>query len=736
MTIIDGATTAPSYLNNVADGADGSHYNFQPLLTVGDEVPLLEGDFGNFTTSDTQTYAMAGIPDGLGHAEIDGLNYVWLNHELSSSVTTDISSTIDGQINGARVSLYVFDENWNAIGGKNLIEEVEIDGTSYTLNTETGNYEDADGNIFNLTDHDNFSRFCSGYLAAQGFVDENGDTLPVYFAPEETGDGLGVAIDAHGTATPILGMGVYAKEQVYAPSQYRVGNPTGQTVLLGMEDVGDGEIYMYVGEQTADDPNGFLDTTNSLYVLRVEDQDGNIFSYEDMPENEELVGKWIPVPDAITLNTDPDVLTEWVNAEEDGVFRSTNFRRPEDIHEDPNDPGTFYLVTTGRPEINGSLTEDAETPEEADNPYGKLHRFTLNPNDPTADMTFEYLMSGGPETGVSFDNMTVDSQGNVLIQEDRTAFGADVLEEQQRQGAVLSYNIAENEGVVGDDRVDFLFDLNQAELDPTQATNYGDWESSGIIEIGSTGTYLLDVQAHSIRDAADGRPIGLNDDGEGNIRFYDGRYAQGGQLVLALPAEVISGSGEIVGGDASEILEGSFADDTVYGDLGDDLIDGGDGDDRLQGGFGKDEVYGGAGNDLAKGGRDNDYLDGGDGDDRLVGQGGDDILTGGDGNDRLWGEAGDDLLDGGAGDDFLRGWAGDDTLIGEEGADTFVLENLRGTDTIADFTVGEDAIDLRGLTFADLSIESDGTNTSIAFGDKTLAVLEGVTEPLTEATFV
>ena len=90
---------------------------------------------------------------------------------------------------------------------------------------------------------------------------------------------------------------------------------------------------------------------------------------------------------------------------------------------DPNNHGTFYLVTTGRSEKNGSLTERANDPSEADNPYGKLRRFTLNPENPTGDMDFEYLMGGGPDTGVSFDNMTVDTQGNVIIQEDRTAFG-------------------------------------------------------------------------------------------------------------------------------------------------------------------------------------------------------------------------------------------------------------------------------------------------------------------------
>ncbi|MEB3282603.1 MAG: alkaline phosphatase PhoX [Lyngbya sp.] len=708
MSVIDGKTATPAYVFNVPDGPDGPHYDIQPLITVGDEVPLLEGEFGSFTTSETETYPMVGIPDGLGYTEIDGLKYVWMNHELTSGVITD---NAEGVVNGARVSLYVFDENWNAIGGKNLIEDVELDGVTYSLNPDTGNYEDPDGNVYNFAGHDNFSRFCSAYLASEGFVDENG-SIPIYFAPEEVDAGTAVAITPDGTASPIPGFGLFSKEQVYPASQYRADN-SDQTVMLSMEDENDGEIYMYVGDQTDEDPNGFNDTTDSLYVLRIKDAEGNIFGFEDMPENIELTAEWVPVPDSVTLDRSPDVLSNWVNGEmEDGELRSTNFRRPEDIHEDPNNPGEFYLVTTGRPERNGSLTEEAETPEEADNPYGKLHRLILNPEDPTGDATFEFLLEGGPETGVSYDNMVVDSNGNVLIQEDETSFGGDILQAEGRYGSVISYNIAENEGVVGNDRVDFLFENSTAFIDPTRFGAYGSWESSGIIEVPEG--YLFDVQAGTIGDTElpDGRVVGTN--AEGTV-YYEGRYARSGQLILTLPAEMISGSGEFVGGDAGEILAGSAEMDTVAGGLGDDLIDGGEGDDVLRGDAnsrssggtvgGNDEVYGGSGND------------------RIGGKGGNDFLFGEEGDDQIYGDDGDDLLDGGLGHDTLTG----DDFSGGAGRDTFVLATGEGTDVVVDFEVGMDFLGLKGgLMAEELSFTQAGSDTEVGMGSEVLAILEGV----------
>jgi len=79
---------------------------------------------------------------------------------------------------------------------------------------------------------------------------------PVWFAPEETGpDGRGWAVTPDGTAQALEGLGRYSKRMV-AASQYRADD-SDTTVLLSPEDFADGELYMFKGKQTADDPNGF-----------------------------------------------------------------------------------------------------------------------------------------------------------------------------------------------------------------------------------------------------------------------------------------------------------------------------------------------------------------------------------------------------------------------------------------------------------------------------------------------
>ncbi|SKB14272.1 hypothetical protein PL11201_620062 [Planktothrix sp. PCC 11201] len=70
-----------------------------------------------------------------------------------------------------------------------------------------------------------------------------------------------------------------------------------------------------------------------------------------------------------------------------------------------------------------------------------------------------------------------------------------------------------------------------------------------------------------------------------------------------------------------------------------------------------------------------------------------DTLNGLGGNDRIEGVAGDDYLNGGNGNDFLSGGAGNDT---------FIFEATSGEDSITDFVVADDKIQVAaGLGFAD-----------------------------------
>ncbi len=139
-----------------------------------------------------------------------------------------------------------------------------------------------------------------------------------------------------------------------------------------------------------------------------------------------------------------------------------------------------------------------------------------------------------------------------------------------------------------------------------------------------------------------------------------------------------------------------------------------------------DEIIGLAGND---------NLLGLQGDDILLGNTDNDVLHGGRGNDILFGGKGDDSLFGDQGNDTLYGGLGSDILVGGGGKDVFVFQPNSGslelvkTNLITDFTIGEDLIQLQGISVQNIEFKDNGSGSTIIQNKDTLeiiAILQGV----------
>jgi cysteinyl-tRNA synthetase, unknown class len=147
--------------------------------------------------------------------------------------------------------------------------------------------------------------------------------------------------------------------------------------------------------------------------------------------------------------------------------------------------------------------------------------------------------------------------------------------------------------------------------------------------------------------------------------------------------------------------------------------------DNLFGTEESDSITGTRGADVIQAGSGNDVIDAGSGNDLVHGQWDRDLINGGEGNDSLFGDDDSDTLIGGAGDDRLTGDRGYDQLTGGEGRDVFVFENFTpktlGRDTITDFEVGIDKIELNHGVFSKLSVGGLGTGDFAIVENKMMA---------------
>lgn len=196
------------------------------------------------------------------------------------------------------------------------------------------------------------------------------------------------------------------------------------------------------------------------------------------------------------------------------------------------------------------------------------------------------------------------------------------------------------------------------------------------------------------------------------------------------------GNDRLLGGRGKDRANGGTNNDFIDGQQGNDDLNGAKGRDTLNGGLGFDRMRGAQKADKAVGRRGNDVVWGGGGPDRLFGSKGNDRLAGNTQADRLLGGLGDDVIVGGAGNDRIRTGGGSDRIV--------YRSALHGVDTILDFDVARDRIDLNRIFNNDYSRENrfnayvrladstDGavlrvdSNGDTAGGFVRLAVLQGV----------
>lgn len=185
-----------------------------------------------------------------------------------------------------------------------------------------------------------------------------------------------------------------------------------------------------------------------------------------------------------------------------------------------------------------------------------------------------------------------------------------------------------------------------------------------------------------------------------------------------------------------DIFPGTDGRDVIVALAGNDIVRGAGGNDRLFGGEGDDQLFGDAGNDRLLGDNGNDQIVGGAGNDRLFGNAGKDELDGQGGNDLIRGGNGADVLRGGSGNDQLAGELGNDLIETGNGNDRIIIRAGEGFDQITDFSDGRDRILLRGLRFANLSLNQRGSDVLIRNDSERLLLLQNVEiEQMTAADF-
>lgn len=448
------------YLTPIASGVQ-----FASILTTGDAVG---------------GYRMAGIPDGLGaYDNADGTFTVLMNHELGN--TLGVARTHGGV--GSFVSEWVINKNTLQVtSGSDLMKKV------YAYNTGTSTWTEQTAVAF--------ARFCSADLASAGaFFNANtskGTQARIFLNGEET-----TASISRGVAHVATGADKGKSFILPWAGPYTVGGGVGwenllahpktgdKTIVMGTSDGGTNGVYMYVGakQTTGNDVEKAGLVGGQLYRISV----------NNAASETTAADAGLGLVNRATIFS----LVSGTNA---GATGST-FLRPEDGAWDTVNSNRFYFVTTNQPDAAKDGNTNSDIPA---NQVGRTRLWSLTFADitrPELGGIIEMVLDGTETVTVNgrvhgtqmFDNITVASDGTIILQED--------IGNNKHNGKVWKYNPATK-------ALTLLAQHDEARFGDyatgVTGTLTKDEESSGVIEVTSIlgrndgkRYYLLTVQNHA-----------------------------------------------------------------------------------------------------------------------------------------------------------------------------------------------------------------------------------------------
>ena len=449
---------APVYVEAVATSA-----TLTPFASAGDMVG---------------TYLVPGIPDGLGVVKNGNSLRIITNHEWSATNAVAAGrTTAGGLVSGSFLSDMTYD-----LRTQKVTKAVDLFKDVVWYDYTTGKYGQTPvapagalvKDSFGTLNHSYLlNRFCSGSLAPAGsFFDKAsgyGFTDAVFLAGEEGGDeSRAFATNlTNGQLVQLPALGLAAWENVIpAPTKGKT------TVLMTNEDgsATDSQQWMYVGTKTKTgtwyEKAGF--TNGKSYVVAA----AAGAAVANDAEIRTKYGKNKPF--AITfaeVNTKVNGKDQNIEANAKGI----EFARVEDGHFDPKKPNDYYFVTTQSDSDPLNKAVAATTPNPAtptvSRDGGALWRIRFNDvSKPLSGATLELLLDGSESIYMSKpDNISVDSFGNVLIQEDPG--------NNAHLARIVSYRISDGKvGTIAQFKAEYFTSTGASFI--TQ-----DEESSGIIDV-------------------------------------------------------------------------------------------------------------------------------------------------------------------------------------------------------------------------------------------------------------